>query len=185
MENISIIIANNLKEIRKNRRLSLDKLSDITGVSKSMLGQIERGESNPTIQTVWKIAKGLKISLTSLIVLKKPDILLVREEHISPIVADEGKFKIYPVFPFDDRKRFEILSIEIHPGSSSISEPHEKNTEEYITVYKGELTVKIGQEEYIIKSGDSIKYFADQEHSYHNFSKNITKMSMVIYYPNN
>ena len=185
MEDIGIIIANNLKEIRKNRKLSLDKLSNLTGVSKSMLGQIERGKSNPTIQTVWKIAKGLKISLTSLIVPKESDTLIVREEHISPIVADEGKFKIYPVFSFDHRKRFEILSIEIHSGSSSMSEPHEKGTEEYITVYEGELTIKIGKEEYIIKSGDSIKYFADQEHSYHNLTNKITKMSMVIYYPNN
>lgn len=56
MEKINTIISNNIKMIRKKRKMSLDNLSEITGVSKSMLGQIERGESNPTIAVLWKIA---------------------------------------------------------------------------------------------------------------------------------
>ncbi|HCL78549.1 MAG TPA: hypothetical protein DIC53_01115, partial [Synergistaceae bacterium] len=60
------IVAENLKRIRSDRKLSLDGLAALTGVSKSMLGQIERGESSPTLQTVWKIANGLRISLTEL-----------------------------------------------------------------------------------------------------------------------
>jgi len=66
MENMQLILASNLRRIREERRLSLDKVSELTGVSKSMLGQIERGESNPTLQTVWKIANGLRVSLTDL-----------------------------------------------------------------------------------------------------------------------
>ena len=58
MENFNIVFAKNLKRIREDRKLSLDKVADLTGVSKSMLGQIERGDSNPTITTVWKIANG-------------------------------------------------------------------------------------------------------------------------------
>ena len=50
MENMQLILASNLRRIREERRLSLDKVSELTGVSKSMLGQIERGESNPTLR---------------------------------------------------------------------------------------------------------------------------------------
>ena len=75
MEDISQVIAKNLKEIREQRRLSLDRVAELTGVSKSMLGQIERGESNPTIQTVWKMANGLKVSLTALIDATAPCLL--------------------------------------------------------------------------------------------------------------
>lgn len=67
MENINLILSKNLKYLRNERKLSLDKLADLTGISKTMLGQIERGESNPSITTVWKIANGLKISFTALI----------------------------------------------------------------------------------------------------------------------
>ena len=62
MDAMSGIIAENLKRIRKENKWSLDTVSDMTGVSKSMLGQIERGESSPTISTLWKIATGLHIS---------------------------------------------------------------------------------------------------------------------------
>lgn len=48
-------IGKNLQEIRKSRGLSLDQVSEMSGVSKGMLGQIERGESNPTISVLWKI----------------------------------------------------------------------------------------------------------------------------------
>ena len=66
MEKLNFVISQNLKRIREDMHWSLDKLSQETGVSKSMLGQIERGESNPTVATVWKISNGLKVSGTPL-----------------------------------------------------------------------------------------------------------------------
>ncbi|MEB9453351.1 helix-turn-helix transcriptional regulator, partial [Bacillus cereus] len=67
MEEIQLILAKNLKSIREKEKLSLEKVSQLTGVSKTMIGQIERGESSPTLTTIWKIANGLKVSFTSLI----------------------------------------------------------------------------------------------------------------------
>ena len=66
MENINEVVAENLKHLRTEKKLSLDSVAKLSGVSKSMLGQIERGDVNPTISTVWKIANGLKISFTDL-----------------------------------------------------------------------------------------------------------------------
>lgn len=60
LENIGHIVAENLKRLREERKLSLDAVAKCSGVSKSMLGQIERGVTNPTISTLWKIANGLK-----------------------------------------------------------------------------------------------------------------------------
>ena len=54
MENIGHIVAENLKRLREERKLSLDAVAKCSGVSKSMLGQIERGVTNPTISTLWK-----------------------------------------------------------------------------------------------------------------------------------
>ncbi len=58
-------ISNNLRTIRESRNFSLDQLSELTGVSKSMLRQIETGKSSPTISTIWKIANGLRVSFTA------------------------------------------------------------------------------------------------------------------------
>lgn len=183
MEDINKVVANNLKSIREKKKLSLDKLSELTDVSKSMIGQIERGESNPSIQTLWKIAKGLKISFTALIDQSRADVILVERDRISPILGDNSKFRIYPIFPFDEISRFEVLRIELDPGASSFSEPHDNNTKEYVMVSGGEFTLKTDGKQYILNAGDSIRYPGDKEHSYHNCSDEQTIVFMVIYYP--
>lgn len=88
MKQIEDYISKNLQTIRKERGLSLDKTAKITEVSKAMLAQIERGDSVPTVTTLWKIANGLKVSFSSLIsqqtnpirVIKKQDRHLITEE---------------------------------------------------------------------------------------------------------
>lgn len=64
MEQVSLKIGERLKEIRNTRHLTLDEAAELTGVSKPMLGQIERGQSSPTINVLWKISTGLKIPLS-------------------------------------------------------------------------------------------------------------------------
>ncbi len=81
--NLNNIIAGNLKRLRNERQLSLSKLSDICGVSKVMLGQIERGESNPTINTIWKIAGGLRVPYTSLIDEPIKNDILIKKKILS------------------------------------------------------------------------------------------------------
>ena len=67
MEHLNQLIGENLKRLRAEKALSLDAVAKLSGVSKSMLGQIERGEVNPTISTMWRIASGLKVSFTALV----------------------------------------------------------------------------------------------------------------------
>ncbi|HSU80106.1 MAG TPA: helix-turn-helix transcriptional regulator, partial [Candidatus Angelobacter sp.] len=57
---LNALIGQRLKHIRVTKGLSLDRVAELTGVSKPMLGQIERAQSNPTVSTLWKIAEGLR-----------------------------------------------------------------------------------------------------------------------------
>ncbi|USG65622.1 XRE family transcriptional regulator [Brevibacillus ruminantium] len=183
MDNINVVLAENLKTLRTSKKLSLDKVAEMTGVSKTMLGQIERGESNPTIQTVWKIANGLKISFTALISHPQPDTRVVTKSEIQMLQQDDGKYRVYPFFPFEDNRQFEMYSVEIDSGGYVSAEPHREGTEEFITVYEGELTIRLNQEEYRIKSGESIRFKADRQHVYHNGGDLVTRLCMVISYP--
>lgn len=183
MENLNITIANNLKQMREDRKLSLEKVAEMTGVSKTMLGQIERGESSPTITTVWKIANGLKISFTTLIDSPKPDTIVIEKSSITPLIEDNGKFQLYPFFPYEDGRRFEVYSAEIEKGGYLTSEAHGEGTQEFITVFDGELTIRVNNEEYTVNNGCSIRFRADRPHVYHNSGNTITRISMVIYYP--
>ncbi|SMC89790.1 helix-turn-helix domain-containing protein [Sporomusa malonica] len=182
MKDLNLIIASNLKRIREEKKLSLEKVADITGVSKSMLGQIERGESSPTINTIWKIAIGLKVSFTSLINSPQDDAMIVHKSEVEPLIEDNGKYRVYPVFPYEDGRRFEMYIVEIEPDGHLRTDTHGEKTQEFITVVDGELTVLTNEKEYTVHKGDSITFRADKCHTYHNPGVELTRLSMVIYY---
>ncbi|MBE0340870.1 XRE family transcriptional regulator [Paenibacillus sp. 28ISP30-2] len=183
METINLIIAKNLKAFRENKKLSLERVAELTGVSKTMIGQIERGESSPTITTIWKIANGLKISFTSLINNPQPDTKVILGSEIQILTEDNGKYRAYPHFSFEDDRRFEVYSIEIEQNGFLSSDSHGEGTAEFLTVFDGELTVRVNNLEYTIRSGDSIRFKADRPHTYHNSGETLTRLSLVIYYP--
>jgi XRE family transcriptional regulator, regulator of sulfur utilization len=183
LENLNEIVAKNLRSIREEKKLSLDKVAELTGVSKSMRGQIERGESNPTITTVWKIANGLKISFTTLINTPQHDTVIINRSEVEPLIEDNGKYRLYPYFPYEDGRRFEVYSVEIEKGGYLSADAHQEGTQEFITVFDGELTIRVNDQEYAIKDGDSIKFKADKPHTYHNSGNKLAKVSLVIYYP--
>ncbi|QQN85857.1 helix-turn-helix domain-containing protein [Bacillus toyonensis] len=183
MEEIQLILAKNLKTIREKEKLSLEKVSQLTGVSKTMIGQIERGESSPTLTTIWKIANGLKVSFTSLINNPQPDIKVVLRDDVQVLSEDNGRYKVYPSFPFQDDRNFEMYTVEIETEGELSSEGHKEGAEEFITVFEGELTIKVNNCQYKLNSGDSIRFKADRSHSYHNLGRSLTRLSMTIYYP--
>ena len=163
--------------------MSLDMVSRLSGVSKSMLGQIERGEVNPTISVLWKIANGLKISFTSFLERETQATQIIREQDIMPMVECGGLFINRPIFSFDEERRFEIYRIEMLPSCVFHSSAHLVGTEEYITVFAGMAVVIIDGREEILQRGDSIRFKADVAHGYRNDGEVPAEMCMSLYYP--
>jgi len=166
MEQSVDAISSNLRCHRESRSLSLDQLAELTGVSKSMLRQIETGKSSPTIATLWKIANGLRVSFTSL--LCKPqvhaEVKSFRSEQ--PLTSEGEKYRLYPLIPFNPQQSFETYYFEIDPGTVFHGEPHEGNVYEYIFLTQGKLRIKIGEEEYLVAAGEFLEFQADQAHDY-------------------
>ena len=104
METLNSIIGNKLKEIRNKRNLSLYDVSELTGVSKAMLGQIERGQSNPTISTLWKIATGLKVSFSFFIDEDQDEVKVINQNEIIPVIEENNKMRLFPIFAFDAKR---------------------------------------------------------------------------------
>jgi len=181
---IKFNIGKNLNNVRKRRRLSLDKVAELTGVSKAMLGQIERGESTPTVNVLWKIATGLKVSFSSLLANREEDkeTLLIHHSEVPPIVEENGQMRIYPQFMFDSNRGFEVFIIELEPGCSHRSEPHDEGVEEYISLIEGALEVTLGEEVYVLNKGDAIRYLANKKHIYSNLSDKCASFQHIIFY---
>jgi len=183
LDNLSSVIAENLKRIREEKKLSLDTVAKLSGVSKSMLGQIERCDVNPTVSTMWKIANGLKISFSQFINHAESNVELIDTSSIEPLIEGEGKVKIYPTFPFDSTRRFEIYYLELDKNGYLSTVPHLQGTQEFITVFMGELTVVIGDKKFVVNSGKAIRFKADAPHSYENTGDSTCSLDMIIYYP--
>ena len=184
-EDLNQIIAANLKRLRQSRRITLDEAAEATGVSKSMLGQIERGECGLSVATLWKISTGLKISFTSLMTEEHPGVDIVDNKAMTPLTNDSPGFRLYPVFPIGIGRDFEILYIELDSGAISSSNAHEKGTEEFVLVYEGTLEIDLAGKTYEISAGHSIHYNGDSAHVYANKTDSIVRLCMVIRYTKN
>lgn len=170
MDNINLIVSKNIKRIRQEKSISLEELSKLSGVSKSMLVQIERGSGNPSLSTLWKIANGMMIPFNSLVAQPRAPYEIVRLSEIDPIIGENSKLKNYVLFPGDENQKFSIYYIEVEPGYSWDSDMHMRGTVEFITVFCGKLQLNIGEDTFYLEAGESIRFKADSPHSYHNIS---------------
>lgn len=182
--NINTAVSQNIKQIREEKKLTLDAAANVTGVSRSMLAQIEKGDANPTISVLWKISNGYKVSFTSLIEQAPETATVLRADAVHPIIEDNGKYINYPAFGFDERRAFETYRIVIAPSGSLQAEPHLTGTEEFITVFAGCVEIKAADEVFCLREGDSIRFKADVAHSYKNVGQTGVLVSMLLYYNN-
>ena len=181
---MNLVIAANLKALRAAKQLSLGDIDVAHTFETALLGQIERGESSPTISTLWKIATGLQVSFTSLMEQPEPQTQLIREADMQPLTGDEGRFLLYPVIQSCAGRPFEILDLVLAPGALSASQPHADGTQEFVLVYEGVLEVRLGtaQTSCLVHQGEVLHYHADQCHTYHNPGSTPTRAAMVIQY---
>lgn len=157
-----------LKRVRFERGLTLEQASKLTKVSKAMLGQIERGESNPTISILWKISTGLKISFSEILGSETNNFKPISINDISPVYESDGKMILYDVFPFNPISGFEYFYIKLLPGAEHISTPHQNSSEEYIVVTKGTIVVTVGDQIFELSAPSALKFKANRKHSYSN-----------------
>ena len=182
MEQSVDAVADNLRQIRENRSLSLDQLSELTGVSKSMLRQIETGRSSPTIATIWKIANGLRISFTAL--LRKPEVQAEVKSFRGekPLTASSDHYRLFPLVPFDPQQSFETYYVELDPGTVFSGEPHEGNVYEYVFVFKGKLQISVGGNIFDINENEFLQFQANVPHEYRCMGKKMAAAIMQISY---
>ncbi len=175
-------IGERLKAIRTKRDLSLDDVSKLTGVSKPMLGQIERGRSTPTITTLWKIATGLKAPLSSFLEEQQPEYAVVDPGKAEVISEDRGRMRAYPLYPYDPIRTVEIFYIEFDAGCRHASDRHNDGVEEYILVLSGKLQLVLNEKEMVLEEKQAIRFRADIPHTYHNpFGEPCTVYNMIFY----
>ena len=174
------IIAYNLKRLRNERNLTLGQLSNLAGVSKVLLSQIEKGEANPTINTIGKITGALQLPYSALLEISEKAAVQIQKKELSAL--SENKFNIFHYYAKTAERNFELYQIEAEPGCEHTSNGHSTNSFEYLMLLKGELILETGGEAYALKKDDAICFDASGAHSYKNIGKKDVKAVLLIYY---
>ena len=176
MDNLTHYLATTLKTLRHQREWSLSRLAEETGVSKAMLGQIERNESSPTVATLWKIATGLNVPVSTFI---SPP-----ESDSAPIFDPQQQAMVVtPVFPWDPVLRFDHFSITLAPGALSESTPHEEGVIEHVVVISGVLDLCLQGEWLSLQPGEGRRFAGDLAHAYRNSGAQTAHFHSLIHYP--
>ena len=183
MDSMNMIVAKNIKRLREENKLSMDELVRLSGVSKSMLAQIERGDGNPTISTLWKISNGMKVPFDALTVRPKSPYEIVKTAEIQPLLEDGGKVRNYSLFPDNENRRFAVYYLELEEGSYWESEPHLRGTTEFITIFTGKIEILADGQSFIVEKGESILFRADTVHSYKNAGNETAILHMILFNP--
>lgn len=166
---ITTRLADRLKEERAAKGLSLDALAKLSGVSRSMLSQIERGESSPTVASLWNLTRALNVDFSTLLdqeVEPQHPIREILHSDQTPVIRNRAAgCDIRILSAADEVGGTEVYDIRFDKGALLESAPHKKGCLEHLTVLEGQLEIISDGEKAKASTGDTIRYAGDVEHA--------------------
>jgi len=177
------VVGSNLRRLRTRRGLSLERLAQISGVSRAMLGQIELGQSAPTINVLWKIARALEVTFSALISARtQSGALVLRSSESKILTSKDRSFSSRALFPFDEPRRVEFYELRLAAGSVEDADAHPPGTTENLVVTAGTIEIDVAGDTHRLEAGDSILFEADTPHAYRNPGRGEAVMYLVMTY---
>lgn len=177
------VVGKNLRRLRTERGLSLERLAQASGVSRAMLGQVELGQSAPTINVLWKIARALDVPFSALITTTQTSgAKLLRAEQAKRLLSHDGSFSSRALFPFDEPRRVEFYELTLAPRGEENAEAHAPGTVENLVVAHGQIEVDISGQTHVLGTGDALLFEADGPHVYRNPGSTPAVLYLVMTY---
>lgn len=180
---INLAVAENIQRIRKAQKLSIDRTAELAGVSKSMLGQIERGAVNPTISVLSKLAQGLHVPLEKLVERSEDTAALLHRGVDYPGQRlYGGKVIRYPLFPYDAESGSESSQLDIFISGAYELPDQIPGTRVYLTVISGTVEVYVGEESFLLEARDCLIFSGNLKAGYINKGNTTVRVIERIIY---
>jgi transcriptional regulator with XRE-family HTH domain len=177
------VVGGNLRRLRGQRGLSLERLSQVSGVSRAMLGQIELGQSAPTINVLWKISSALGVPFSALISSRSSGgVHVLRAEQAKLLTSHDGSFTSRALFPFDEPRRVEFYELRLAPGGVERADAHNPGTIENLVVSKGAVEIEVQGRKETLDAGDAMVFEADVPHVYRSRADGESVLYLVMTY---
>ncbi|PWR25377.1 XRE family transcriptional regulator [Zavarzinia aquatilis] len=178
-----VTLAHNLKRLRTRQGLSLERLSARSGVSRSMLGQIEQGRSAPSISILWKIARSLNVPFSALTTPSGDSgTVVLRADQAKSLTSRDGRFVSRALFPFTAERRTEFYELRLAFLGHEVADPHAPGTTENLVVTRGRVEITVDEQRHELSAGDAIRFEADVPHAYRNIGRDDAVMYLVMTY---
>jgi len=174
-----------VKKLRGDRGWSLEELANVSGVSRSMLSEIEREKANPTLTVTFRIARAFGLTLQDLIESAEASaskIQVIRASDRAQVFRSDKHHEIRTLSPLNLEKDVEFYEVTLKPGGALRSQPHFEGTREFLTVEEGSVRIESDQDTDELAKGDSGTYRADVSHAIINTGKSTALVFLVVIY---
>jgi XRE family transcriptional regulator, regulator of sulfur utilization len=167
--------------LRKGYGLSLADLSNRSGVAKSIISQIERNETNPTLTTISRLAHALDVSIESMLQGAKegPFIEHLRRGTTPIFVSDDGLCRLAVTGWLRTVDWLQWYDFQADPGGILESTAHPRGSVECLSVLQGELEVDVADSLETVCAGETLRYRCDMPHRIRNRTARPAQATMV------
>ncbi len=173
-----------VKKLRADRGWSLEDLATASGVSRSMLSEIEREKANPTLTVTYRIAQAFGLNLQDLIETAEAasNIQVIRASERAQVFRSDKQCQIRTLSPLNLEKETEFYEVVLKPKGELRSQPHYEGTREFLTVEEGAVRIESAGDTNELGKGDSGTYRADVPHAIVNTGAGEAVVFLVVIY---
>ncbi len=180
---LDALVGTNVRELRAQKGLTLDAVARMTGLSRSLLGQIELGRTVPSVNAVWKIARAFEVPFSALITTPgRVATRVLRRKAAKRLVSTDERFASRALFPFGEQGNVEFYELWLAGHGREEAEPHQPGTRENLVVTAGRLELTVSGERFLLEAGDAVLFAADVPHVYANAGSEECWMHLVMTY---
>ena len=171
-----------IQRLRKAYKMSLGDLSEQSGVAKSIISQIERNETNPTISTVFRLSQALDTTIEEVLKTGKTDAFIEHQAKAAvPLLeSEDGLCRLAIVGPLNLVDHLQWYDFHAQAGGMLDSDPHPPGTIEHLYVVTGTVAVTVDDSTRTVKAGEALRYHADRPHRIVNAGAEAAHASMVL-----
>ena len=181
---LAAAIGARVKRERQARQWTLDQLAEAAGVSRRAVVNVEQGAANPSVGTLLRISDALGIGLPALVEPPGPrPVKVTRSGEGAVLWTGEGGGRGVLVAGTDPPDVVELWDWTLETGDRHDSEAHAPGTKELVQVQHGQVSITVGDQQIVLKTGDAIAFPGDVAHSYYNDAKKLARFSLAVYEP--
>lgn len=180
---LALQIGTTVAKRRRKLAMSREELAAASGLSRTILGRIERGDGNPSLETLWKLAKALDVPLGALLEPATRPRVRRLPARATEGLTDPSGLTAWLVHADARERRTELFDLDLPKGTSRESQGHLPGTEEVVVCVAGTLVVGPATEEQTLQPGDAVWFAADAPHSYKAPEHDARALNWLLYPP--